>query len=321
MLMFRILAAAVLPMIAAAQTSKQTFPVIYSQSDQDVNEIFTAVRTIADVRGTLDARQFTVEGTTDQLRTAEWVLRQLDQPAGAPSASSVLAGIEDRYMEDTARVFYLPKTLSPQEFNEIQTCVRTITDIRRVYPYVSRRAIVLRASEEAVQAAEWLIEELTRPDPTGKLVYPREPGKQADNHTRVFRLAPGKDVQNFQETQTLLRVLTDTRRVYPYAPKRFIASRGTREQNELAAWILEQLSKDLPLSQQASSPEFTTQSSEVVRVFYLPAGMTTENFIEAVKKVRGAVDLPKMGVVAADRVFAARGTAAQIAEIETLLKQ
>lgn len=323
--MFRLAAVALLPLIAAAQPATRSFQLIYTQSQQEANEVFTAVRTIADVRGTLDSlRQFTVEGTADQLRTAEWVLRQLDQPIAAPPAApSTLRNIVDKYQEDTARVFYLPKDLSPQEFNEIQTCVRTITDIRRVYPNVSRRAIVLRGNQEAVDAAEWLIAELSRSASDTELVFPKNPVRKGDddNHTRVFRLPAGMDQQSFNDAQTLVRTLTDTRRVYPYLGKRAIAMRGTREQLALSDWILAQLAKDLPRAQKAASSAYTTESSEVVRVFYFPGTTDAKSFVDAVMAFRGTTGIRRVGAIAAARVFAARGTAAQIAELATLAMQ
>jgi len=120
---FRLMtAAALLPVFAAAQAAapaaKQTFKLIYASTDQDANEIMTSVRTIADIgKVAIDnPRQFTAEGTADQLRTADWIVRQLDIPPAATGGNDVLRGIADTHGEDTARVFFLPPTLTVQEY-------------------------------------------------------------------------------------------------------------------------------------------------------------------------------------------------------------
>lgn len=67
------------------------------------------------------------------------------------------------YTDNVVKTFFITNAATPQEFNEIQTAVRTITDIRRVYPYVAQKAIVVRGDADAVALAEKLIRDLDKP--------------------------------------------------------------------------------------------------------------------------------------------------------------
>lgn len=67
------------------------------------------------------------------------------------------------YTDNVVKTFFVTNAASAQEFNEIQTAVRTITDIRRVYPYVAQKAIVVRGDADAVALAEKLIRDLDKP--------------------------------------------------------------------------------------------------------------------------------------------------------------
>ncbi len=67
------------------------------------------------------------------------------------------------YTDTVVKTFFVTNAATPQEFNEIQTAVRTITEIRRVYPYVAQKAIVVRGDADAVALAEKLIRDLDKP--------------------------------------------------------------------------------------------------------------------------------------------------------------
>lgn len=67
------------------------------------------------------------------------------------------------FTDQVTKTLYVTNAASAQEFNEIQTAVRTITDIRRVYPYVAQKAIVVRGDLDAVNLAEKLVRDLDKP--------------------------------------------------------------------------------------------------------------------------------------------------------------
>jgi general secretion pathway protein D len=67
------------------------------------------------------------------------------------------------FADQVTKVIFVTNTASQPEFNEIQTAVRTITDIRRVYPHAAQKAIVVRGDVDAVALAEKLVRDLDRP--------------------------------------------------------------------------------------------------------------------------------------------------------------
>ena len=67
------------------------------------------------------------------------------------------------YADTVVKTLFVTNAATAQEFNEIQTAVRTITDIRRVYPYVAQKALVVRGDADAVALAEKLIMDLDQP--------------------------------------------------------------------------------------------------------------------------------------------------------------
>lgn len=317
--------------LATAQTTKQTFKIIYAATDQDANEIFTSVRTIADVKGAMaNPREFNAEGAADQMRTTEWLLRQLDLPPGASGKDETLRNIADTRGEDTARVFFLSPELTVQEFNEVMTAVRTITDIRRVFGHSSHRAVIVRSTEEAVNAADWLLGEMMRDSSSGDLIYPRRPDRPnvEDNHIRILRYPRAKTTQDFNEAMTMVRTLTDTRRVFGYFGKREIVLRGTREELAAAEWLLSQLDRDLPSSAPQVSGEFpapyqvaANQPKEVLRLFYFTGADTDQTLVARATAIKEQAGVRRIFYTANPRVLAVGGTSEQLAKIELIARQ
>ena len=67
------------------------------------------------------------------------------------------------YIDDVVKVFYIQNATSVQEFQEIATAVRSVTEIRRVYTYNAQKAILVRGPGDAVLLAEKLIRDIDKP--------------------------------------------------------------------------------------------------------------------------------------------------------------
>ena len=67
------------------------------------------------------------------------------------------------YEDNVVKVFYLKNVTSVQEFQEIVTAVRSITDIRRMFTYNAQNAIVVRGTPDQVALAEKLFHDLDKP--------------------------------------------------------------------------------------------------------------------------------------------------------------
>ena len=316
-----LIAIAVASVLSAQTTETKTFRLRSDVTAQDFQEVATAALMISDLvtAKSSDAaqREFTANGTPEQLRTVEWVLDQLDRPAGAsPASAPLVLETPQRGNENTIRVFFPSQISSAQDLGEVSTAVRTITDIRRVAIYVSHRAIVVRGTPEQLKLVEWLLAELNRESPQEVYDYPED---QKDNRIRVLRFARARDAQEFNQAQTMIRTLTDTRRVYPYVAKRAIAMRGTEEQLELAKWVLSQVDKDLPLVVTAASSEYATKAGDIVKMFYFGGTMSKQAFVEVTTNVRTVTGIRQAYSLDAARTFAVRGAAAQVVQASTLI--
>ncbi len=67
------------------------------------------------------------------------------------------------YEDFVVKTFYITNASTVQEFQEISTAVRTITNITRVFTVNPQRALVVRGSADAVALAEKLVRDLDRP--------------------------------------------------------------------------------------------------------------------------------------------------------------
>lgn len=311
--------------LANAQVDR-TFRLQTPATDQDFQDLSVAALTITGVKArAVDAakRELSISGTSEQMRVADWVVAELDRPGAAGPPSSVFT-MDTKEPETTIRVFHPEKIASSQELNEVVTAVRTITDVRYAGIYPSQKAVVLRGTPEQVDAAEWLLAELIKDAPQQTFAFPpiNTNGKQMpgvdENQVRVFRYVRARDVQEFNEVQTMIRTLTDARRVYPYVGKRAIAIRGTEEQIDMTRWILAQLDRPLPLAAKSVSSDYTNKAGDVMRMFHFSAAMPVPLFQDTGTKIRSGTGIRRVYPFPAARTLAVRGTAAQVAQATAL---
>ena len=305
----------------------RTFRFQSPATDQDFQDLSVAALTMSGLKArTVDValRELSISGTSEEVRVTEWVIAELDRPAAAtpPPASTVLT-LETKEPDNTIRVFYPAQISSNQDLMEVVTALRTITDVRFVGIYTSHRAVVVRGSRDQLDLAEWLLAEVNRDSPQESYELPKSwpDFQRGENQVRVFRFTRAKDVQQFNEMQTMIRTITDTRRVYPYLSKRAIVLRGTEEQVDMTRWLLAQTDKDLPSAAKATSGDYTTMTGDVVRLFYYSGGMSLPAFNEAQTGMRLATGIRRVFPYASGRMIAARGTLAQIAQAAALAAQ
>ena len=67
------------------------------------------------------------------------------------------------YEDQVVKIFYLKNVSTVPELNEIATDVRTICDIRRLFPYSAQMALIVRAEADRVALAEKVIADLDKP--------------------------------------------------------------------------------------------------------------------------------------------------------------
>jgi hypothetical protein len=213
---------------------------------QDLQEVATTVRTIAEIRrvyaySTLKA--LALRGTADQIAAAAFIVQELNQPATAKKADSRIYQMTDtgNHGETALRVFYLPYTSTVQQFQEVATLVRTIAEIRRVFTYNATKALVVRGTADQLAAAAWMVQELGKPVDPATLAS--QPYTMDDPHgegiIRVFYVKDVPSVAAFQQVATQIRTATQIRRVFTYNATMAMAVRGTAAQLAMVDQMLQ----------------------------------------------------------------------------------
>ena len=309
--------------LLSAQTA-QTFVIRNAATEQEFNDLANAVLAVSSAKVTarnLETRELGVSGTAPQMRTAEWVLDELDRPASVTPPVAKRLTLETTEPENAVAIFYVDRATTPQGFNELQTALRTLTDVRYVGPSVVKRAIALRGSADQLDFAAWL---LTQPDGQATAyTYPRVPDRREypDNIARVFRYPRAIGVQGFNDFQTMVRTISDARRVYPYAEQRVLFLRDSSEAGDIALWLAAQLDRDLPSATKAMSPVYTMTNGDLIRLFHFDAAMTQQAFRDRATTLRTATGIRRVYPYESARTLAVRGTAAQLTQFESLFQQ
>lgn len=233
------------------------FHLAHAPTDQDLTEIATSIRTLTDVRKLFmcnAARAIVARGTAGQIRTAEWLVNELDKPADRQPQTREdrlsstheyrLSGVTD----EVVRAFYLRNTASPRDLTEVTTTMRTIADIRRAFQITNRRAMVLRGTAGQIALTEWLMTELDNDATAPSRAQPpqwappqeyRIPG-DADDMVRVFHLTRAATDADLAAIATQIRVTARITKLFHCNAPKAIAARGTSAQIALAGELIKE---------------------------------------------------------------------------------
>lgn len=230
---------------SAADNVVRVFLMTRVRGTQDLQEVATLVRSIAEMRRPFiynKPHAVVFRGSADQVAMAEWLLNDLEM------ATNVSSSIKHKYLmaaggssDNVVRVFYLTHAETSQNLQEAAVVVRGIGDIRRVFTYNAPKAIAVRGTVEQTGLAEWLINELDGPadaDNKNKREYTVPGPGDPDNVVRVFSLTHAPTVQRLQEVATQVRTQTQVRRIFTYGAPKMMALRGTPGQVEQANQII-----------------------------------------------------------------------------------
>ena len=302
------------------QSLERVFPFTHGETDADLDQIAGTVRAMS---GASDAavddsrRAITVRGTAAQIAVAEWICRELGEPAVQVPASSQFTLPDGS--GDVLQVFYPAHASTPQDLQEIATIVRSTGDIRRLFVYMARKAVIMRGTPAQMAMAGWFVQAMDNPsDPRAR----QEFRASGDDVARVFFLVHPASPRDVQEAVTLLRSVADIQRIFVYNRPKAIAMRGTDAQAALAEWLVKQL--DQPPAGQASvayqyhTPRF---GDEEVRVFYLTGAATEADRWQIATAVRKGADIQRLFVYNAAAALALRSSADRVAAAEKIIAQ
>jgi type II secretory pathway component GspD/PulD (secretin) len=199
----------------------------YLQTRQQLQEFVNVVRSTVDLQRIFPctpAQAVVVRGEAARVALAEWLLNALDKPAADATAAPAKLNWEEPDLQmPEVRVTYL-KVADQQQLQEIANGLRTVTDLRRMYPYSRLNALVWRGTLEQDALGEWLLKELDAPT-AGEYQMSRDQGI-----VKIARLGAGTTAQALQALVNALRTTTGMGRLFPIAARNAIMMRGSAGQ-------------------------------------------------------------------------------------------
>jgi hypothetical protein len=301
------------------QLQEKTFRFNHIREVREIQEVATLIRAVGELKYlTTNTEQPSVwiKGTPAQIAMSEWLVTEVDS---APNKSPVTREYRTPgTADDIVRVFYLSDFKTPQELQEAATLVRAITEIPRLFTLTVPRAIVARGTAEQMKAAEWILPDFTR---SGSDTVGREHRMTgvSEGVVRIFHLKPTLAIQELQEVATLVRSISEIRRLFTFNPTRAIAVRGTPEQIQLAQWLVTQLDK--PAASTSAPGDFRMLNGDIVKIFYLPSAESPAQLQQIAVKVRQTTAVPRLFTYNAPKAMAIRGTSTQIEEAARMVKE
>ena len=129
---------------------------------QDFQEIATLVRTIANITRvfTYNApKALVVRDTAAQIQLAEWLVKELEQPAASSTHEFPVQGSN----ADLVSVMFLPHTASVEAFQKSAVQIRTATQITRIFTCNGPRALAARGTPDQIAMARRMAQQLDKP--------------------------------------------------------------------------------------------------------------------------------------------------------------
>jgi hypothetical protein len=217
----------------------------------DLQETVNAARSVLEVN-----RMFPVSGrnliavraSAERIAALEWLLGQLDRPAGNrpdPLFQHYKLTDAPEGRDNTLAVLFLNQSDTPQQLQETANVTRSLVEINRLFPSAANRAIAVASSETQVAALEWMVRQIESPGASGQPAEYRIPQGGAwpkpGQNENVIRLLPLANARTPQEILALcnsLRTATKANRLFPV--KQMVAFRGNESQAAQAEFLVKQ---------------------------------------------------------------------------------
>jgi general secretion pathway protein D len=154
----------IIPIIPSLKMNNQPPKVLYETVAK-----LAGINVIFDQQYQPTGRNLNVEFSNSSVEQALDYLAVLTKTFWKPISANTIFVTEDNvtkrrdYEDNVVKVFYVQNATSVQEFQEIATAVRSLTEIRRVFTYNAQKAILMRGTPDQIALAEKLIHDLDKP--------------------------------------------------------------------------------------------------------------------------------------------------------------
>ncbi|HNY40765.1 MAG TPA: cohesin domain-containing protein [Bryobacteraceae bacterium] len=131
----------------------------------------TGVNVLFDSEFTENNKRYSLDLTNSNLEQALDYVAVLSKTFWKPLSANAIFITNDNvtkrrdYEEHVTRVFYLQNVTSPQELQEAMTAMRTVTDVRKVFPFNSQSALIVRGTADQIALAEKVLMDIDKPKP------------------------------------------------------------------------------------------------------------------------------------------------------------
>lgn len=147
----------------------RVFFLAHGDDPRTVQEIVNTVRSVGDLQRVYaysGKSAIVLRGNADQVELADWLIRNLDRPAGVLSEEKPL---EHTYNDAASsrpqtavRMYRMSHSTTSQALEEAVDAIRTVSDANRVTVNTAIATITLRATPAQAAMATWLVHELDR---------------------------------------------------------------------------------------------------------------------------------------------------------------
>ncbi|MEP6535588.1 MAG: hypothetical protein ABJF23_09740 [Bryobacteraceae bacterium] len=226
--------------VALSQPANTTLHFLNLQTGPQFAEAATVIRSIAEIRDLrVDAseRTMTMLGSPEQAAIAGFLFGRLDRTSGTmtmPDAAELDFRPSADGVDDMVRVFYWKNPKPAEDIQRMTTVIRSLTEIRKAFLSNAAGGFVVRGTQEQVDAAKWLVENLDQPSLRLRINQYRVSDAAGENVLRLFSVSKFGSEEELKNFASALRVATQMRRVFAYYPLRVIAVRSTPAQIENA---------------------------------------------------------------------------------------
>jgi hypothetical protein len=212
---------------------------------RDLQDIVNAGRSTLDMQRFFPMNQqkaIVMRGSPAQVKAADWLLGELDQPAGPQTSGSpheyrLLAAdwvtMSGDLVLQVAAVTHLE---TPQALQEATNLIRSVADVQRCYPIYSRRVLVMRADDDQIALVNWLVKLLDGPGRQGTQEF--KVGGSGNQVTQVAYVNAATP-QSLLDIVNEIRSQTKMQRVFPFNPRKAVALRGTADQLARAQQVIQ----------------------------------------------------------------------------------
>jgi hypothetical protein len=206
----------------------------------NLQELLTNLRTVADIQKIYQStapRILIMRADASHIASAEFMVSQLDQPAGARQTPTIQTYQMTGANSDTVIVYGLANAASDRDLQEILTTLRTVLDIQKIYQQSAPKLLAIRGSADQIQMAEWLIPKLDVLTASASGNEAPMPGGK-DDVVRVYYLAQPMDTQGLNNLLNSIHKTAMIMKAYIRTTPPVVVVRGTADQVAVAGNLI-----------------------------------------------------------------------------------